>query len=113
VSLPQIPQTRWVSQWNTLILVRYSPTSLTHQGERSQLRLLMADLIRAMDPQQLEECWRSWLDEIRRHYEEERRPETKMEYLRALQQFTDLVLRGKCKTSSISVPGSRQAPIIY
>ena len=55
----------------------------------------MAVLHWARDNQQLEECWRIKLDEIRQRYERDKKPETRAEYLLALRQFTDLVLRGK------------------
>ena len=57
--------------------------------------MFMAILRWAKNAQQLEECWRIKLDEIRQRYERDKNPERKTEYLQALKQFTDLVLKGK------------------
>ena len=46
----------------------------------------------------LEEDWRNKLDAIWHRYRTTRDPEAKLEYVRLLRQFSDLVLRGKRPT---------------
>jgi len=41
------------------------------------------------------DLWRERLAEVRRHYDENRNPETHTEFLRVLRIFSDLVVRGK------------------
>lgn len=55
----------------------------------------MAVLLKATDTQYMENHWRAKLDAIRWRYASEPSPELKMEYLRVLKEFANLVLRGE------------------
>jgi hypothetical protein len=77
------------------ILVWDSPTLSPGNRMGLPLSLVMADLSRANDVQQLEDRWCAKLDALRRRYQRERTPEARAEYLRMLREFADIMLRGK------------------